>query len=61
MTRGASPPENELSSFKMLTTLATIVTDVSHFATDGTGNKSLWRIICHLLPLLKTKCMKQAE
>lgn len=56
MTRGASSLENELHTSDMLTTLATIVTDVFHYATDGPGNKSLWRINFHLLP-----CMEQAE
>lgn len=53
MTRGASSLENELCSFEMLTTLATIVPDVLHCIADGSGNKSLWRINFHLLLFLK--------
>lgn len=61
MTRGASLPENELCSFKMLTTLATIVTVVSHFATDGNGNKSLWRINFHLLPFTEDEMHEKSR
>lgn len=56
MTRGVSSLEKELYTFEMLTTLVTVDTVVFHYATDGPGNISLWRINFRLLP-----CMEQAE